>query len=636
MKRVLLIILLSLFTTTAFAQSKVTNNLLVGISDATWGNNDAPVTILIYSDLQCPFCKKGAQTIDKVANRYGNDVRFVFRHFPLAFHKEAEPAARAVIAAQRQGKFKEMHDLIYQNIKQLKLNANNIETYLTTQAVMLGLDETKFLIDYRSRTASLKVKSDIKSGTALGVRGTPQFFVNGVRISGAQPINKFESVIDAQLSAAKSLKGMTSQQKYKKMIVTNYQKPQPRPQNNPIPNPKEKKTEVEYISIDEGDPIWGSDKALVTIIEFSEFQCPFCARVQPRLKKLKKKYGKKLRIVYKQNPLPFHKEAPQAAQAFLAASSQGNFSKMKDLLYEKQRDLKQAKDIDALMMSLAKKARLNLGKFKKAYHSKKIEDHIAMNMDQAQKAGARGTPTFFVNGVKLVGAKPYEAFVSVVEQQLATAEKIKKREKLSGNKLYRAIVNENEKNNPPKPKPVPSINSESMKALKKLKGPFWKGKKRAKVVVHMISDFQCPYCKRAAKTMDTIYDEYKKEVKFVFVNYYLPFHKDARIAHLAAIAAGRQGKFWEMHDKIFNANQREISQDLLDGFAKEIGLKMKRYHRDRVSKKTKKQLDREMEIAKEAGVRGTPNFNINGEKLVGAQPPEKFREILDRHLKKKK
>ncbi|MHC4838975.1 MAG: DsbA family protein, partial [Planctomycetota bacterium] len=103
----------------------------------------------------------------------------------------------------------------------------------------------------------------------------------------------------------------------------------------------------------------GSDKALVTIIEFSEFQCPFCARVLPTMNKIKETYGDKVRIVFKHNPLPFHKDAPLASEAALAAGEQGKFWEMHDKLFENQKKLKRA-DIDGYAQEIG----LDMAKFK--------------------------------------------------------------------------------------------------------------------------------------------------------------------------------------------------------------------------------------------------------------------------------
>ena len=121
-------------------------------------------------------------------------MRVVFKAFPLPFHKEAEPAHRAALAAGKQGKFWEMHDLLFKNQPALK----QVEV-LTTYAEQLGLNMAKFNADMESEELKKQVQDEMKEGQAVGVRGTPAFFVNGHRIVGAQPPTKFEEIIEAEL-----------------------------------------------------------------------------------------------------------------------------------------------------------------------------------------------------------------------------------------------------------------------------------------------------------------------------------------------------------------------------------------------------------------------------------------------------
>lgn len=635
MKTLLFTLLFCLFTPLVSAQTvKDYDALFLHKDDIVLGNNSAPVTIVTYSDFQCPYCNRARKTVDKLRAKYGQDLRVVFRHFRLPFHKQAKPAAKAAEAARKQDAFIKMHDILFENQKKFSKVAD-IDSYLQGLARQLGLDEAKFIKDYGSKNTLKKIEKDFSSATRLGVHGTPHFFINGLRLTGAQSSFVFEKVIDAQLIAAQKVAGKNSKQRYENLVQKNYTIKAP-----PKVKSKNAKPVVTLIPIEKNDPKWGSKKrALVTMVQFSDYQCPFCKKADLTITGLKKKYGKKLRIIYKQLPLAFHQQARKAARAALAANHQKKFKKMHSLLFKHQKEFREI-NMDTLMMKLAKKAHLNMGRFETDYHSDNTKNAIREDEELAKKVGAKGTPNFFINGIKLTGAQPIDRFKTIIDKQITLAKKLKKRKKLSGNKLYRALVkankneykNDNAKEEIKAPKPAEILGAKKiMKALSRLKKPFWKGKKRAKVLMYIVSDFQCPFCKRASKILDTIYDEYKDRVKFIFVNNYLPFHRRAEIAHLAAIAAGRQGKFWQMHDKIFS-REGKITQDMLDAFAKELGLKMKRFERDRKSKRTKKQLAKEMAVAKEIGVRGTPSFMINGKKIVGAQPAEKFRVALDRAL----
>lgn len=158
------------------------------------GPANAKVTIIEFSDFQCPYCKRGRDTMDEVAKAYPNDVKVVFKHFPLSFHKEAEPASRAAWAAQQQGKFWEYHDILFNN--QDKLGA---DFYLAT-ARELKLDEAKFKTDMASEAAGKQIKEDSDIGSKNGIQGTPGFYVGGIAVKGAYPPAHFKQIIDRLLN----------------------------------------------------------------------------------------------------------------------------------------------------------------------------------------------------------------------------------------------------------------------------------------------------------------------------------------------------------------------------------------------------------------------------------------------------
>jgi protein-disulfide isomerase len=158
------------------------------------GPKDAKVTIIEFSDFQCPFCKRGYQTMEEVAKAYPKDVKIAFKHYPLPFHPQAMPAAKASWAAQQQNKFWEFHNELFENQNQLG------EEFYTATAKKLGLDLKKFEADRKSDAAEKAVKADYDLGQQNGIEGTPGFFVNGVQVEGAQPIDNFKKIIDRWLN----------------------------------------------------------------------------------------------------------------------------------------------------------------------------------------------------------------------------------------------------------------------------------------------------------------------------------------------------------------------------------------------------------------------------------------------------
>jgi protein-disulfide isomerase len=161
------------------------------------GPDNAPVTIVEFSDFQCPFCSRAAETVHQVMDAYPGKVRLVFRHFPLAFHKQAPKAGEAAVCANEQGKFWEYHDALFK--AQDKLMPDDLKAH----AKAVGMDEKKFNECLDSGKQAEVVKKDMEAGQKVGVSGTPAFFINGVMLSGAQPIEEFKKVIDAELEAKK-------------------------------------------------------------------------------------------------------------------------------------------------------------------------------------------------------------------------------------------------------------------------------------------------------------------------------------------------------------------------------------------------------------------------------------------------
>ena len=162
----------------------------VAAHSPVWGNATAPITIIKYSDFECPFCARGADVVKQLQAKYGPEkIRIAYKHLPLGFHKNARPAALAAQAANNQGKFWEFAEGLFANQQNL-----NDATY-TKLAKDLGLDLKKFDADRKSAEAAKQVDADMADATRLNIQGTPNFLVNGVLVPGAQPVEQFEAII---------------------------------------------------------------------------------------------------------------------------------------------------------------------------------------------------------------------------------------------------------------------------------------------------------------------------------------------------------------------------------------------------------------------------------------------------------
>ena len=161
--------------------------------DPSIGPENAPITIVEFSDFRCPFCAKAKPTITQILETYGAQIRFVYRDFPI-LGPQSQKVAEAAECADEQGKFWEYHDMLFANQQALD-NPNKLKQL----AADLGLDTARFNDCLDSGKMASEVENDIRDGQNYGVRGTPAFFINGILVSGAQPFSVFQQIIEEEL-----------------------------------------------------------------------------------------------------------------------------------------------------------------------------------------------------------------------------------------------------------------------------------------------------------------------------------------------------------------------------------------------------------------------------------------------------
>lgn len=168
------------------------------------------------------------------------------------------------------------------------------------------------------------------------------------------------------------------------------------------------------VPVASNDPVRGNPNAPVTIVEFSDFQCPFCQRVNPTLAKLREAYGDRIKLVFKDYPLPNHPLAPKAAEAARCAGEQNKFWEMHDAMFANQRAL----EVPALKQT-ARAIGLEGAAFDSCLDSGKHAGTIAKGADLGEQMGVNSTPTLYVNGRQVLGAMPFEVFKQVIDEELA-------------------------------------------------------------------------------------------------------------------------------------------------------------------------------------------------------------------------
>jgi protein-disulfide isomerase len=165
------------------------------------GNKNAKVTIVEYSDFQCPYCARAHATIeDQVMKQYGDKVRLLYKHFPLGFHKWAEPAAMAVECAGQQDHdaYWKLYDYYFKS--QQQITPENIKDKTLEALAGTKVDQAKFTDCYDNKKTADIVKAEMAEGQSVGVTGTPAFIINGRKLSGAQPFERFKDIIDDELA----------------------------------------------------------------------------------------------------------------------------------------------------------------------------------------------------------------------------------------------------------------------------------------------------------------------------------------------------------------------------------------------------------------------------------------------------
>ncbi len=389
---------LSLFSGVEVSKKASANGFSLD-GDYFLGSKNAKVTIIEFSDFQCPFCARfQEQTFPSLKEKYidTGKANFVFKFFPLNnIHRNALPAAVAAECVGRQGKFYDMVDLLFKKRSEWENLADKValNAKLSSYAKSLGLNQKDFDACLKSQSILDKVQSDFNEGQSKGVAGTPAFFIGNeeqgfIKISGAQPLSVFEEAINKILSGAK---------------VSDAQNPQNSKQFD-----KPKEPQKVFVTEDKNtDGVLGSKNAKIVMFEYSDFQCPFCRKFfLESFSNIKKNFvdNGKVRFVYKDFPIESlgHTMAYSSAQAALCAKEQGEkyFWKVHDAIFRGQNELNPTGTVrfneEQLYSWLENVTGLDVSKVKDCVSSGKYKKVVTSDLDEGQKNGIRGTPSFII------------------------------------------------------------------------------------------------------------------------------------------------------------------------------------------------------------------------------------------------
>nr|NIR28510.1 thioredoxin domain-containing protein [Gammaproteobacteria bacterium]NIV75995.1 thioredoxin domain-containing protein [Gammaproteobacteria bacterium] len=317
-------------------------------------------------------------------------------------------------------KFWQYHAKLFEN--QRTLTRPNLEQWAQELG---GINMAQFRAALDSNEHQETIQAHQTLARQLGATGTPSFFINGRNVRGAQPLQAFTSVIDEELAKARAKveAGTPRARVYAETIADGATSPQTiQPAggggNAPSAAPTPPPDRVYEIPVANDAPAKGPRNAPVTIQEFSDFQCPFCGRVNPTLQQIEREYGDQVRIIWRNYPLPFHTDAPLAHEAAWEVHRQGGSDKFwayHDILFQNQRALSR----ENLEQYAQQVGGINMAQFRSALDTRRHQARIQQDMDAIQEAGARiGTPSFFINGRLVQGAQPFQAFKTAIDAAL--------------------------------------------------------------------------------------------------------------------------------------------------------------------------------------------------------------------------
>lgn len=370
-----------------------------------WGSEKALVTLVLFGDLECPHTRRAYRAIESILRAFPDEVRVAFRHRPLSIHSRAKDAARVAVGMRR-----DYGDAgFWRFVAQAASTTDDANRVLLARWVKAaGGQESRIETWLEQSETENEVGRDLLLAGLFDVRETPTLFVNGARVEGFTTYDDLKRTIERELGTARSVLALGTS--LSELYATRVRK-------NLIGLGKD--VAERTCPPIAGSPVRGAADALVTVVEFSDFECPFCRRVQPALDTLLARHGGDLRIVWKNFPLDHHRRARPAAAFALEVYEKGGptkFWKAHDQLFGSQNDLGDA-GLSAIAGVLGMPAEPLLEASRQRARDPKIDADARLG----QKLGVRGTPAFFVNGRLLSGAQPLERFESLVKEELESA-----------------------------------------------------------------------------------------------------------------------------------------------------------------------------------------------------------------------
>jgi len=328
-----------------------------------------PVEIVVFSDFQCPFCGLFAQPLRELQTTGvdGVGVKVTFKHVPLPIHSKAQLAHQAALAAAEQGKFWEMHDLLFAN--QQRAQRDDLVGY----AQRLGLDVERFQRDMDSERIKHIIEADKLDAQQLRISGTPTFYVNGRGFSGHTPLDELKRIVLAEDGRTRT-----------------------------------------FDDVSDTSMSLGPAAAPVTLELFADLQSPVTGRAVDALKNVMNRHPLAVRIQFRNFPLAFHPQAALAHEAAVLAARSGRFWEFAGYLIDHPSSLTEHD-----LIALAGRIGLDEASFAQTLHEHRYADRVDADLQSGLKRGIRGSPAILVNGRRIDGVPSLQTLTEYVDAALA-------------------------------------------------------------------------------------------------------------------------------------------------------------------------------------------------------------------------
>lgn len=572
------------------------------------GEPDAPVVIEEFSDYQCPYCARFFQqtlpSLEQNQIAAGQSV-LIFYDFPLeSIHPQAVGAAVAARCAGDEGAaaYWAMHDILFTRFGEW--SHSNANQNFIGYAGEIGLDVDVFAQCLESGTKEPLIRADLDHGVNRGVTGTPGFFLNNEFLNGAQPIAVFDQAI-AAVQNGESLAVPT---------------PVPAQPSQPAVAPTPASFSEEYAFA------IGDEDAPITIVEFTDYQCPYCSQhsleTLPQIKANLIDTGR-IRYIFKDLPLDsIHPLARVGAVAARCAAEQDAYLPMHDQIFADQATwvgTGTEEGAKAVFIDYARTLELDVEAFGACLNSGQFDEAIQANANEATVLQVSSTPSFFVDGYPIAGARPYDLFAYAVD--------LAEKGELAQAYVQEAAAAQQQQAQPTPSGPVDVPIEEDDIIL---------GDPNAPVTMIEFTDFQCPFCYRhATETLPQLISTYIEsgQVRYVIKDFPLTsIHPQAVAAAEAAHCADEQGAYTTMHETLFTTQQewsgRGDADEIFTSYAEQMGLDGEAFAECLSSDRYHNVISNDLQVGMQFGVNGTPAFFINGYFVSGAQPYAVFDQAI--------